>query len=110
MKKTIMALSMAAGLAGMLTLSACTQMPTEKQSISDLRPQISFKAADEQARSARVVLDGLDMGAVGSYLEGAASLRILSGTHLLSIASGNKVIFQEKFYAGDGVNRTFIVN
>lgn len=110
MKKSIMALSMAAGLAGMLTLSACTQMPTEKQSISDMRPQISFKVSDEQARSARVILDGLDMGAVGSYLEGAASLRILSGTHLLSIASGNQVIFQEKFYAGDGVNRTFIVN
>ena len=110
MKKTIMALSMAAGLAGMLALSACTQMPTEKQSISDMRPQISFRAADEQARGARVILDGLDMGAVGSYLEGAASLRILSGTHLLSIASGNQVIFQEKFYAGDGVNRTFIIN
>ena len=110
MKKTITTLSMAAGLAGMLTLSACTQMPTEKQSIADLRPQISFKAADEQIRSARVILDGLDMGAVGSYLEGAASLRILSGTHLLSIASGNQVIFQEKFYVGDGVNRTFIIN
>ena len=110
MKKTIMALSLAAGLAGILTLSACTQMPTEKQNISDLRPQISFKAADEQTRSARVILDGLDMGPVGSYLEGAASLRILPGTHLLSIASGNQVIFQEKFYAGDGVNRTFIVN
>ena len=110
MKKTIMALSLAAGLAGILTLSACTQMPTEKQSISDMRPQISFKAADEQVRSARVILDGIDMGAVESYLEGAASLRILSGTHLLSITSGNQVIFQEKFYAGDGVNRTFIVN
>jgi len=110
MKKTIMTLSMAAGLVGMITLSACTQMPTEKQSISDMRPQISFKAADEQARSARVILDGLDVGAVGSYMEGAASLRILSGTHLLTIASGNQVIFQEKFYAGDGVNRTFIVN
>ena len=110
MKKTIMTLSMAAGLGGMLTLSACTQMPTEKQSISDMRPQISFKAADEHAQSARVILDGLDMGAVGSYLEGTASLRILSGSHLLSIASGNQVIYQEKFYAGDGVNRTFIVN
>ena len=110
MKKIITTFSMTAALVGMLALSACTQMPTEKQSISDLRPQISFRAADEHARSARVILDGLDMGAVDSYLEGVASLRILSGTHLLSIASGNQVIFQEKFYAGDGVNRTFIVN
>lgn len=109
MKKMVTILSMAAGLAGALTLGACTQMPTEKQSISDMRPQISFKAADERAQSARIILDGLDMGLVASYLEGAASLRILSGTHLLSIALGNQLIFQEKFYAGDGVNRTFTV-
>lgn len=110
MKKFVTILSMAAALTGALTLGACTQMPTEKQSISDMRPQISFKAADERAQSARIILDGLDMGLVASYLEGAASLRILSGTHLLSIALGNQVIFQEKFYAGDGVNRTFTVN
>lgn len=106
MKKTVMILSMAAGLQ---TLSACTQMPTEKQSISDMRPQISFKATDDRVHSAKVILDGLDMGPVGSYLEGAVSLRILSGTHVLSVASGDQIIFQEKFYAGDGVNRTFIL-
>ena len=106
MKKTVTVLSMVAGL---LMLSACTQMPTEKQSISDMRPQISFKTADDRVLGAKVILDGLDMGPVGSYLEGAASLRILSGTHVLSVASGDQVIFQEKFYAGDGVNRTFIL-
>ena len=110
MKNVIATLSMAASLVGMVAISACTQMPTEKQSISDLRPQISFKAGDERTRSARVVIDGLDMGPVEKYLEGAASLRILSGTHVLNIVLGNQVIFQEKFYAGDGVNRSFIVN
>ncbi|MEO5661631.1 MAG: hypothetical protein ABIQ90_17835 [Polaromonas sp.] len=109
MKKIVTILSMAAGLAGVMTLSACTQMPTEKQSISDMRPQISFKVAGDRVHSATVILDGLDMGTVGNYLEGAASLRILSGTHVLSVASGNQIIFQEKFYAGDGVNRTFIL-
>lgn len=110
MKKFITILCMAAGLSGVVTLSACTQMPTEKQSISDMRPQISFKAADERVHSARVIVDGIDVGTVGSYLEGTASLRLLSGTHVLSVASGNQVIFQEKFYTGDGVNRTFTVN
>ena len=110
MKKIIPTLSMFAGLAGVFTLSACTQMPTEKQSISDVRPQISFKSADDRARRARIVLDGLDMGPMEKYLEGAASLRILSGTHLLNIVLGDQIIFTEKFYAGDGVNRTFIVN
>lgn len=107
MKKIITILSMAAG---MLMLSACTQMPTERQGTSDMRPQISFKAADERTRNAHVILDDLDMGLVENYLEGAASLRILPGTHLLSVVKGDRVIFQEKFYVGDGVNRTFIVN
>jgi hypothetical protein len=110
MKKTATILIMTASLAGVMALSACTQMPTEKQGISDLRPQISFKANDSRVHSARVMLNGLDMGAVASYLDGTASLRVLPGTHVLVLALGNQVIFQEKFYAGDGVNRTFVVN
>lgn len=110
MKKTATVLLLAASLAGALTLGACTQMPTEKQGISDLRPQISFKASNDRVHSARVILDNLDMGPAGNYLDGVASLRILPGTHVLSLVSGNQIIFQEKFYAGDGVNRTFIVN
>lgn len=107
MKRIITTLGLAAGL---LTLGACTQMPTEKQGISDIRPQISFKVTDERARSARVILDGLDMGPVSDYLEGTASLRILPGSHQLGILSGSQLIHQEKFYAGDGVNRIFNVN
>ena len=49
------------------------------------------------------------MGAVGNYLEGSASLRIISGTHQLRIVQGNQVLLDEKFYAGDGVNRIFNV-
>jgi hypothetical protein len=29
---------------------------------------------------------------------------------VLVLALGNQVVFQEKFYAADGVNRTFVVN
>jgi hypothetical protein len=108
--KTIMkALILAGGLAGSLMVTGCTQLPTEKQSISDMRPQISFKAEDIRAKNARVILDDLDMGMVGNYLEGSAALRILPGSHELRITSGNEIILAEKFYAGDGVNRTFIV-
>lgn len=109
MKNIFSAVLIAGGLIGALIVGGCTQMPTEKQSISDMRPQISFKAADDQARSARVILDGLDMGVVGDYVEGSASLRILSGTHLLRVVMGNQVVLDEKFYVGDGTNRTFIV-
>jgi hypothetical protein len=90
-------------------LPGCTQLPTEKQSVSDLRPQIAFKVADVTRHSARIVINGLDMGLVGSYLEGTAALRILPGTHQLRVLMGSSVLLDEKFYVGEGVNRSFTV-
>lgn len=108
MKKVIRALILAAA-AAVLTVG-CTQMPTEKQDTPDMRPQISFKAVSERAKTAKVLVDGLTMGAVSDYAENIAALRILPGTHLLTVVLGNQIILEEKFYAGDGVSRTFIVN
>ena len=108
MKKTVTAFIITGSLIGAF-VGGCTQMPTEKQSISDMRPQISFKVENEQVNNARVILDGLNMGMVGDYIEGSAALRILSGTHVLRVALNKQIILEEKFYAGDGVNRTFIV-
>jgi hypothetical protein len=92
-----------------LGIYGCTHMPTEKQGVSDIRPQISFKAPDTQQHAARVIVDGLDMGSLGAYLEGIAALRIISGTHQVRVVLGNQVLLDEKFYAGDGVNRTFLI-
>lgn len=89
-------------------LQGCTQMPTEKQGVADLRPQISFKA-ETQRHSARIVIDGLDMGALGAYLDGTAALRLLPGTHQVRVVQGTQVLLDEKFYAGEGVNRSFLV-
>jgi hypothetical protein len=112
MKKDLSALIVVAGLTTTLVLSSCTQMPTEKQSITDVRPQISFKVDGERphrAYHARVLLDGLDMGPVSDYMDGATSVRILPGTHTLRVVSGDEVLIDEKFYVGDGVSRTFIL-
>ena len=92
-----------------LGIYGCTQMPTEKQGVADIRPQISFKATDTQQHAARVIVDGLDMGSLGSYLDGLAALRIISGTHQLRVVLGSQILLDEKFYAGDGVNRTFLI-
>ena len=51
-------------------LQGCTQMPTQQQGVSDLRAQIAFRGANTQQHAARVMVDGLDMGAVGAYLDG----------------------------------------
>ena len=91
-------------------LVSCTQMPTERQGIVDMRPQISFKVSDNQLLAARVIVDGLEMGLVGSYLDGKAAMVVRSGTHSLRILLGDRVVLDEKFYSGDGANRTFFVN
>lgn len=99
----LIALGFLCGLAG------CTQMPTEKQGISDLRPQISFKLNGDEALSARVFLDGLDVGQVGDYVDGQRALRILSGNHTLRVIASSQVLLEERFYIGDGVSRSFLV-
>jgi hypothetical protein len=90
-------------------VSACTQMPTERQSVSDIRPLLSFKTVNEGMHNARVIVDGLDMGVVGNYLDGASALRLLSGVHVVRIVLDGRVVFDEKFYMGDGVNRSILV-
>jgi len=92
-------------------VSACVQMPTEKQSVSDMRPQISFKAdtADTRLTTARVVLNNMDMGAVMDYMQGIATLKVLPGTHQLRIVQGVQVLHEERFYVGDGAVKNFVL-
>lgn len=93
------------------SLAACVQMPTEKQSVVDQRPQISFRVTGAQPRlaEARVSVDDLDVGKVGDYIDGQASLRLLPGTHLVKVQLGQDVLVLEKAYLGDGVVRPFVV-
>lgn len=92
-------------------VAACVQMPTEKQSVSDMRPQISFQAdaADTRLTTARVVLNNIDMGAVMDYMQGIATLKVLPGTHQLRIVQGAQVLHDERFYVGDGVVKSFVL-
>jgi hypothetical protein len=90
-------------------LAGCTQWPTEKQSISDLRPGISFKAQNTSLLDARVVLDGLDMGQAKDYQEGVAMMRVLPGPHMLNVTYGGQKLLDEKIYTSDGVNQTFLL-
>ncbi len=104
MKKTLSVVFLAIGL---LAAQGCVQMPTEKHGVADMRPQISFKVTEEKTFGARVLIDGLDMGAVGDYLNGSAALRVLPGSHVLIVVLGGQRLLEEKFYIGDGVVRTF---
>lgn len=97
-----------------MTLTAligCVQYPTERQSIVDLRPQISFRfdPADTRMAQARVLVNGLDSGRMIDFLDGIGSLRVLSGTHNVQVISGSEVLLNERAYVGDGVARPFTV-
>jgi len=96
-------------LASAILSAGCVQMPTEKQSISDMRPQISFKVDEEQGHGFRVLVDGLDIGAASDFIDGKAAARVLPGTHVVSVTSGGSVLLEERIYLGDGVSRSFIV-
>lgn len=107
-KKTVFTATMTLAVTTAL-LQGCTQMPTEKQSVVDLRPGISFRADTADHHAARVLVDGLDMGTAGTYLDGKAALRIEPGTHQLRVTLGSQVLLDERFYAGEGVNRAFMI-
>lgn len=106
--KLIAASLLACALAALV---GCVQYPTERQSVVDLRPQISFRfdPADARMNEARVLVNGLDAGRLGDFSDGAGSLRVLSGTHTVRVISGAAVLLDERAYLGDGVARPFIV-
>lgn len=92
-------------------LIGCVQYPTERQSVVDLRPQISFRfdPADARMNEARVLVNGLDSGRLRDFRDGTGSLRVLPGTHTVRVVSGSDVLLDERAYLGDGVARPFIV-
>lgn len=99
LKRVLAALSL-------LALTACVSYPTEKQGVVDQRPQISFRVS-AGADDARVLVDGLDMGRAADFAEGKAALRVLPGTHQLTVRDGRQVYVSAQFYVADGVSRTF---
>lgn len=88
--------------------AGCVQMPSERQGVADLRPQISF-VAEAHHGEALVYIDGAAVGKVADYLDGRAALRVVPGTHEVRVVHGTQVLLQERFYVGDGVSRSFVI-
>lgn len=107
-KKLVSASLLATALTALV---GCVQYPSERQSVVDLRPQISFRfdAADTRMAQARVLVNGLDSGRMADFRDGTGSLRVLSGTHIVQVLSGSEVLLNERAYVGDGVARPFTV-
>lgn len=92
-----------------LLFMACSQIPTDKQSAVDLRPQISFRPVSENTLNGRVYVDGLDVGAVNEFLENESALKVIPGKHVITIVSHDRTVYQETIYVGHGISRTIII-
>lgn len=92
-------------------LTACIQLPSQKQEVADLRPQFSFAFADPNDDPAlyRVFVDGLDVGVASNYVAGNNALKVLSGTHVVKVESKGRTVVEERVYLGDGAIRTILV-
>ncbi len=90
-------------------LSGCTQMPTEKQGVADMRPQIAFRYERPEMAQALVSINGINMGSAGTYKDSVASLKLVPGTHHLQVSLSGTLVLDERFYIADGVNKTFVL-
>lgn len=92
--------------AAALLAAGCVQMPTEKASVVDLRPQLSFVIDDERLVGARVLVNGLEVGRAGDFVNGKAALRILPGTNVIKVVDAGRTVLEERLYMADGVARS----
>ncbi len=94
-----------------LLVTACIQMPTEKQEVVDLIPLVAFALSDpnDDATVYRVFVDDLDMGLAANYAAGRNGLKVLSGTHIIRVEGRGKVVVRERVYLGDGAVRTILI-
>ena len=104
MRFLALALSAVVGASGLV---GCVQMPTEKQNVVSLKPQISFRLGNDNVGAAQVNLDGMPVGVAGQFQAGRTALQVEPGTHQLLVQLNGNVLLNEKFYVGDGVTRTF---
>ena len=98
-------------LLGTLLLSACIQFPTEKQEGVDLRPQISFSLGNPALNAAdlEVLVDGLPVGSVSTYLAGQQAVRVLPGNHVITIRQGGRVLQEDRLFIGDAMTKIVVV-
>ena len=88
-------------------VSGCS-WPTEQASVIDNRPTISFKTTGN-ADAMTVAVDGIVAGTVSQYKAPKAGLRVLPGTHVVTITRADGTKSTQRVYVSDGVTKTLNV-
>ena len=81
--------------------------PLEEGSTVDTRPALTFKNPSN-AEHLQFAIDGVSYGPVDNYLEGKAAIRVLPGTHTVTIIHPNGTTSTQKVFVSDGVRKTLI--
>lgn len=98
----------AAAASAAILLAGCTAMPTEQASVLDDRPQISFKSTLDNT-DLPVYVDGLKVGIMSDFMEGDAALRVLPGTHTITVKMPNGKQNVQRIFVNDGVSKTIVI-
>lgn len=73
----------------------------------DERPRLvfGFGSVNEELPSARVLVNGIDVGALGEFAFGTGALRVNAGTHRISVTFFDRVLFDQTVTVVDGERR-----
>ena len=85
-----------------VTLGACSY-PTTAVTTVDSRPRIAFSNASPTAQ-ARV--DGVSVGQAALFDGRKNTLRLTSGTHVVEVQDGGRIIWSQSIYLGEDLLQT----
>ncbi len=93
------------------TTSAAPAAPAAAAAVPDARPRLSFAfgSVNEELPSARVLVNGVDVGTLGDFAFGSGALRVSAGTHRISVTFFDRVLLDQTLTVADGERRTLQV-
>ena len=106
-------------LVAVLALGGCAQsgpatsapLAAPSEAAPDTRPRLvfTFGSVNEELPSARVLLNGTDVGALGEFAFGTGALRVSAGTHRISVTFFDRVLLDQTVTVADGERRMLSV-
>ena len=102
----IAALVAAIALTGCAQTGPITADPLAPAALAalDERPRLvfTFGSVNEELPTARVLVDGVDVGALGEFAFGSGALRVSAGTHRISVTFFDRVLLDQTVSVTDG--------
>jgi hypothetical protein len=108
-----------AALIASIALGGCAQpgpaasapLAVAPMAAPDERPRLvfTFGSVNEELPSARVLVNGIDVGTLGDFAFGSGALRVSAGTHRISVTFFDRVLLEQTVTVADGERRTLSV-